>query len=179
MAGELKAALDNNTKKKMPPALLRKHIQQLFKKATMCVICTTNGLLPRATPLEFYPDGMDLYIATQAGTKVKNLRVNKHVSLSVTNAVKVDWMKQWDKVWGMQITGIGEMFEYGSPEWQKGCDVIDYGTFMEALGISGPSIGPSSRVIRITISKLELFDYALLNKGYTYKQVWEPAKSQA
>jgi hypothetical protein len=179
VAGELKLALDKNTKKMMPPALLRAHIAGLFKKARVGTLCTTNGQIPRGTPLEYFADGMDLYIATQYGVKLRNLKSNGNVSLSITNAVKVNWEKKWDKVWGMQVTGTCEVFGHGSPGWQRGYEVIDYGTFLKALGMSGSSIAPSSRVLKVTIKKIELFDYALLHRGYSYRQLWRPVKPGA
>jgi hypothetical protein len=179
MAGELRVALDNNTKKRMPPELLKSRISKLFEKVRMCTLCTTNGRLPRATPLEFFVDDMDMYIGTLGGTKSRNLKVNGNVSVSVSNAVKVNWEKSWDKVWGMQITGYGEIFECGSPEWKLGRDVIDYGSFMRALGMSGSSITNESHVLKVSISRIELFDYSMLKRGYTYRQVWKPASNHA
>jgi hypothetical protein len=31
----------------------------------------------------------------------------------------------------------------------------------------------------VTVIKIELFDYFLLNQGYTYRQVWKPARPEA
>jgi hypothetical protein len=178
VAGELKIALEKNTKKKMPTALLKAHIAGLFKKARMCTFCTTDGQLPRGTPLEYYTDGMDLYVGTLGGVKSRNLRANRNVSISITNGVKINWEKQWDKVWGMQVTGTCEVFKHGCDEWQRGYEVIDYGSFMRALGMKGSSIAPPSRVLKVTVNKIELFDYSLLDRGYTYRQVWKPAKPE-
>ena len=174
MAGEIKAALDKNTKKKMPRAAMEAHIQKLFQQVRMASLSTTDGKKPRATPLEYFVDGMTIFISPDPGVKMRNIRVNQNVSLSITNATRIDWEKQWDKVWAMQITGTAEVIVHGNPEWDHGRDVIDVASFQRALGMSATGISPKRTVLRIPISKVELWDYALLHQGYTYRQVWQP-----
>ncbi len=175
MAGELKAALDKNTKKKMPRASLERHIAGLFRQVRMASLSTTDGKKPRATPLEYFVDGMTIFISPDAGVKMRNIKVNQNVSLSVSNAIRINWEKQWDKVWAMQITGTAEVLLHGSPEWDRGRDVIDVASYRRALGMSDDKISPKRKVLKIPISKIELWDNALLHQGYTYRQVWQPS----
>ena len=172
MSGEFGAALAKNTKKKMPQAELEAYIRNLLGQVRIAVLSTTNGEKPRATPLEYFMDGMTIYISPDNGVKMKNIRVNPNVSLAVCNALKVDWEKQWDKVWGMQITGLAEVFEHGCPEWERAREIIDVSSYLRALGLKETRIGTTRTVLRIPIRKVELWDDSLLHKGYTYRQVW-------
>jgi hypothetical protein len=79
----------------------------------------------------------------------------------------------------MQITGVAEVFMHGCPEWERGREVIDVSSYLRALGLKDTKIGTTRTVLRITISKIELWDDNLLNMGYTYRQVWEPAGKKA
>lgn len=174
MAGELGAALRSNTKKKMPRAELEAHIKDLMGRVRMGVLCTNNGQESRGTPLEYFVDGMTIYISPDPGIKLRNLGIKPHACLCVTNALNPKWETDWDKVWGLQISGTATVYQSGCPEWEHGREVIKVDSWMRALGQDTNKIPPSVRVIRMPISRVELTEWALLKQGYSYRQLWTP-----
>jgi len=173
MAGEFGAAMKSNTKKRMPHAELEAHIRDLMGRVRMGVLSTNNGEESRGTPLEYFVDGMTIYISPDPGIKLRNLGIKPDACLSVCNALNPEWETDWDKVWGLQISGTATIFEHGSPEWEHGRDIIKVDGWMRALGQSINKIPPSVRVIRIPISRVELTEWALLKRGYSYRQLWQ------
>lgn len=174
MAGEFGVALKNNTKKQMPREELEALIKKHMSSVRMGMLSTTNNVETRATPLEYFVEDMTIYISPDPGTKLRNLKVNQNACLSVCNILNPEWEKDWDKVWGLQITGTATVYEYGCPEWEHGSEVIKVDAWMRALGATDTRLPPKAKVIRIPISKINLTEYSLLLRGYTFRQVWRP-----
>lgn len=172
MAGELGKAIAQKITKKMTREQLEKHVKSKLKTQTMCTLITSKGDIPRGTPLEYFPDGLTLYIWPDPGTKVKNLRVNPNVSVSICNVIHPDWENNWQTVWGLQITGKGELFEDGHPEHTRGIEVTDFESFFRALGWGGNEILKKRKALKVTPSKIELLEFGLITEGFAFRQVW-------
>lgn len=179
MSGELGEALAQKVTTKMPREQLEQYIANTLKKQTMCTLVTSKGDIPRGTPLEYFSDGLTLYIAPDPGTKTKNLKVNSNVGISIYNNVSPDWENDWPIVWGMQITARGELFEDGALEHARGREVIDFKAFFRALGRAAPmfmdedtKLSKRRKVLKVTPSKIELFELGLIDKGFAHRQVW-------
>ena len=48
-----------------------------------CVLATSRNNLPRATPVDFYNDGLTIWIIGDPGKKIHNIRSNNRVSVGV------------------------------------------------------------------------------------------------
>ena len=46
-----------------------------------CVLCTVHDGMPRATPIDFFVDGMTLWLAGEPGLKIRNIRSNAQVAV--------------------------------------------------------------------------------------------------
>ena len=172
MSGELGKAMAQKVTTKMPRKQLEEHIISLLKELTMCTLVTSKGDIPRGTPLEYFSDGLTLYISPDPGTKTKNLRVNPNLSMSIYNNVHPDWETDWPTIWGLQITGRGEVFEDGAPEHARGREVIHIESFCRALGREDVKLSKRRKVLKVTPSKIELFELGLINRGFAHRQVW-------
>ena len=173
MSGELGKLLAQNITTEMPREQLEEHISSILKKLTMCTLVTSKGDIPRGTPLEYFPDGLTLYISPDPGTKVENIQANPNVAVSVYNNVHPDWENEWQTVWGVQISGTGELLEEGAPEYARGREVINFESFLRALG-QDPNKWPKGRIIlKVTPGQIALFELGLLAKGFAARQVWQ------
>jgi len=172
MSGELGKAMEQMVRREMPREQLEEHIANTLKKVRMCTLVTSRDDIPRGTPLEYFSEGLTLYICPGPGTKTRNLEANSNVSISIYNNVFPDWEKEsdWRNLWGMQITGEGELLKEGDPGYAHAWEVIDFGSFLRARGWEE---APKWLVLRVTPSKIELSDWRLIAKGFATKQVWE------
>ena len=69
----------------LPRDQLEDRIQQLFGATNMCVMATVNAKgSPLASPIEYYADGLDLYMLPDPGTpKLKALQRDPRISVEV------------------------------------------------------------------------------------------------
>jgi len=172
MSGELGKLMARNITKEMPRAQLEKHIASILKTLTMCTLVTSRNDIPRGTPLEFFSDGLTLYISPDPGTKVENIKVNPNVAVSIYNNVHPDWENEWQTVWGLQIKGKGELFAEGTPEYERGRKVINFESFLRALGMDPNEFPKGRQVLRVTPSEIVLFELGLLTSGFSPRQFW-------
>ncbi len=176
MSEELGQLMAQNITTEMSREQFEEHVANILKKLTMCTLITSRDDIPRGTPLEYFSDGLTLYISPDPGTKVENMQANTNVAVSIYNSVHPDWENEWQTVWGLQITGKGELFEEGDPEYARGRKVINFESFLRALD-RDPNEWPKGRkVLKVTPSKIALFELGLLTKGFSPRQVWQ-AKS--
>jgi len=172
MSGELGKALAKKVTRKMSREQLEDYIANTLKKVKMCTLVTSKGEIPRGTPLEYFSDGLILYISPDPGTKIKNLRVNSNVSVTIYNSLSPDWENDWQILWGLQITGRGELFAEGTPEHARGREMMHFEGFRRALGMDETDILEGRKIIKVTPSKIELLEFGLIDKGFAFKQVW-------
>ena len=83
MSGELGKLMAQHITKEMPRKQLAEHISSILKKLTMCTLVTSRDDIPRGTPLEYFPDGLTLYISPDPGTRVENIRANPNIAASI------------------------------------------------------------------------------------------------
>ena len=160
---------------RLPEEKLKERIATLFKEQTMCTIATASSDgQPRATPLECFADGMTLYIFADLGTKIKNIKVNPKVSISVCNQINPRWKgDDWQEIKAAQITGVATILQPDNPESIRARkEVIRWQEFIGALG-RDTSEPPNGLVIRVVPSKIEYSESELMLKGYSAKQIWE------
>ena len=152
--------------KQMSKDELERHISVFIKTHNMCVLCTARDNIPRATPIEYWADGTTLYIVADPGTKRENIKANPKVSVGI-----FDPLVGTLSVKGMQITGEAMLLTGDNPEY-------DEALIMRRRELVGEDIGdfkpPKGRtLIKVESKKIELCEYALLPRGYDFRQVWE------
>jgi len=172
MSGELGKALAQKVTTKMSREQLEEYLTNTLKKVTMCTLVTSKDDIPRGTPLEYFSDGLTLYISPDPGTKTKNLKANPNVSVSICDNVSPAWESDWRTTWGIQITGKGELLAESDPEYEHAREVIHFEAFFRALGRDEPKLPKGRSVLKVTPSKIELFEFGLILKGFAHRQVW-------
>lgn len=139
--------------KQLPIERLKEEILSYLNTRKVLVLCTCNKNLPRATPLDFYNDGYDLYMTTSKGIKVDNLMANPIASIGIYTPLSEG------KVQGMQITSTKITFI--RPE---------DGEYEHAKKIVKRK---AEIYLKIVPEKIEFLDYSLMKEGYAKFQVLE------
>ena len=54
-----------------------------LKHGLASVLCTVHDGVPRATPIDFFVDGMTIWLAGEPGLKIRNIRVSPKVAIGI------------------------------------------------------------------------------------------------
>lgn len=54
-----------------------------LKHGEGCVLATSRNNVPRATPTDFFSDGLTIWIAGEPGVKIRNIRSNQRVAVGI------------------------------------------------------------------------------------------------
>ena len=137
----------------------------------MCTLCTCQGDVPRATPLEYYLDGTSLYMIGHQGVKLGNIRANPNVSIGVYNHPHPRWADggDWLGVNGAQISGAARLIPDNDPEFF----VVHPKFASPTAKPADPSVPPRGRIMLVVaMHRVEYMEIALKLDGYASKQVW-------
>lgn len=171
---ELAEIMRARVRGEMPRAQLQARIVEFLASQSVCVLATWGKDAPRATPIEYFSDGMSIYLSLDPGVKLDNVHLNPRVSLGVCNSLKPDWMsaKDWTSVRSAQITGIVKFLAPGTPERAKALKVYKYWIFAEACGVDPELLIKDRVMVRIDPEKIEYLEFNLKRSGFGSKQVW-------
>lgn len=133
----------------------------------MCVLATCSNGTPRASAVEFFPAGTILYILTEGGQKVANLFANPTVSVAVHTQ-----FIGWDRIKGVQITGMAEVAKAGSRVFDEGAEA-----YRKRRGFKGVSIPDFMCIIKIVPEKIEYLDTTLKARGLGVRHLLEYTKA--
>jgi len=174
MTTEIARLRGQNITKKLPPDELEARILDFFKEQTMCTICTSKDDGPRGTPLEYFNEGMNLYILADPGVKIRNIEANPRVCVSMYNNVYPDWPAEvWRTVKAAQVTGEAMLMKQEHPEYLDALEVYHWEPYLISLG-RDPKERPRVRnIIKVVSRKIEYSEMGLMAKGYAARQVWE------
>jgi len=173
MSGEMGKALAKKVTKEMPRKELEEHIASKLKEVRMCTLVTSKDDIPRGTPIEYFSEGLTIYISPDPGTKTRNIEANPNVSISICNNLYPKWETDWPTVWGLQISGKGELIKAEDPGYIYAWEVIDYSEYFKALGREEVIIPKGRTVLIVAPNKIELLEFGLIDKGFASKQVWQ------
>jgi len=87
--------------KRLTQEQLADRIIQFLQEQKICTLATCAGNIPRSTPVRYRSQGLTVYILTEGGGKVKNIRDNPNISLSIvgeyTGFQSVTGLQAWGK----------------------------------------------------------------------------------
>ena len=135
-------------------------IIELMGSCPLCVVATCSDNIPRASTVEFFPVGTTLYILTEGGKKLENIKQNPHVSIAINAA-----FTGWSDVKGLQITGTAEIGEEGSSIFKEGIQA-----YKRRRRLKSAALPDFMNVIKVKPSKMEYLDTALEGKGFKVRQ---------
>ncbi len=93
-----------------------------LKHGLACVLCTVHDGMPRATPIDFFVDGLTLWLAGEPGLKIRNIRSNPKVAVGIYHPVDHSVLNR-----SLQISGTASLIPYAGHEQE----------FIERLKIMG------------------------------------------
>ncbi len=175
---ELAEIMRARVRGEMPRDQLYARIVEFLSSQTMCVLATWGKEAPRATPIEYYSEGVSLYVTIDPGVKMENLKINNRVSVAVCSTLKPDWNSatEWASIKSAQITGIAHILPLGSAERAHALKVYKYWIFAEACGLNPEDIIKDRTMVRIDPEKIEYLEFNLKRQGFGSKQVWVAQK---
>ena len=152
----------------LPRAQLEDRIQQLLGAHNMCVLATvdTRGR-PMASPIEYYADGLDLYMLPDPGTpKLKAMQRDPQVCVAVHQSYH-----GWHSARGAQLFGEAQIIEPHAPGWDHGMKIFRWHEWMSDLGMDTSK--PFERqVVKIVPYRILYTETWLWKQGYCAKQRW-------
>lgn len=179
MPNEWAELINTKITNKMPPDKLYQRIMDFLKSQTMCVISTSSGDVPRATPVEYYNHGTTFYIMADPGVKVENIKKNPRVSIGIYNMPHPVWTngKDWAACKSVQVTGTAKLLVEDNEEYAEFLNRYKWQIFWEAVGFDINKPPKGRTVIKVEASKMEYMEFALKREGYSSRQTWMPAEA--
>lgn len=148
----------------MPPDELEVYLVEFLAQNNMCVLATSKGDVPRATPIEYRSKGLTLYLAGEIGEKLRNIAYNPNVSVGIYYPYT-----GLESAKGAQITGKADVLSGGSSEFVEGLAGYQWERTAREFGVK--AFPASLSLIRIDPVKIELVDASLKRKGYSSRQI--------
>jgi len=138
-------------------------VLEFLKTQGMCVLATCSGNVPRASAVEFFPEGTTLYVLTEGGQKVANILANPCVSVAIHTQ-----FTGWDRIRGLQITGTAEIGKPGSKVFDEGAEA-----YKKRRGLKGVTIPDFMNIVKITPTRIEYLDTRLKAQGLGVRHLLE------
>jgi len=136
-------------------------ITEFMKARATCVIATCSDTMPRASTVEFFPSGLTVYILTEGGRKLENIRKNPQVSIAVSDA-----FTNWESLRGLQITGVAEIGTKGSDIFKEGLEA-----YRKKRGKQDAALPDFMSVIKVLPIQIEYIDTRLAKRGYPIRNI--------
>jgi len=161
-----------NITKQLPRERLEARISSFLKSQNVCVLATSKGDIPRATPIEYHSEGTTLYIIVGPGIKIDNIKANPRVSIGIYNTPYADWT-DWDKVIGVQIMGRVILLTDDNPEYFEALKVYEWQPYFKARGWDTDTPPKGMIIVKVEAEKIEYLEFALMADGYSRMQILE------
>ena len=146
---------------------LEKEIIDYLSKKHPCSLatCGKDGI-PRISVVDYKNDGLTLYVMTEGGAKLKNIKENNKVAIGLGTSTQT-----MRSVRGVNIWGTAEIFTDDTPEFAKGLELFKpFLEDMEKMTGKPAQLPPGiMKLIRVTPTKMIYFHY---NKGIG-NALWE------
>ena len=158
---------ENWPKKPLPPAELIRHIERALTLTNIGVLATIGKTYPIASPVEFYADGLAIYVFPQPGSpKLKAMQRNRKVSFAVANP-----MAGWASAQGAQLFGDAQLLDVGTPEWKHGMTIFKWPASSWEIGrpLEQP---PEGQLMKLDPERIVYTEHFLRRDGYGPRQIW-------
>jgi len=152
--------------RRLPRKRLETRISDFLKSQNVCVLATSSGDIPRATPLEYRSRGLILYMMIEDGQKIENLNRNPRVSVGIYGSYK-----GWFSVKGVQITGLGRVLAFADgEEFVEAAAAYPWKKYAREIGLT--RLPANAQFLRVDPAVIEFIDMSLKTEGYAAGQVW-------
>jgi general stress protein 26 len=160
--------------KQMSMELLESRIERVLTMTNIGYLGTVSKSgAPIVSPLEFYNDGMSLYIFPQPNSpKVKAMLRDPRVSIAIANP-----MAGWACVMGCQLFGKATLLDVDTPEWEHGMKIFKWSGSSFELGrqLLEP---PRGQLARIDADRIVYSEHLMRKEGYAPRQIWRRGETE-
>ncbi|MHB8094852.1 MAG: pyridoxamine 5'-phosphate oxidase family protein [Candidatus Aminicenantales bacterium] len=163
---DIRRIVTSRVTRRLPRKALEARISDFLKSQNVCVLATSSGDIPRATPLEYRSQGLVLYMMIEDGQKIENLTRNPRVSVGIHSSYK-----GWLSVKGVQITGLGRVLAFADgKEFVEAAAAYPWKKYAREVGLT--KLPANARFLRVDPAVIEFIDMSLKAEGYAAGQVW-------
>jgi general stress protein 26 len=111
-----------------------KIIVDFLNQHNVLFLSTCKDNEPRCTPLEYFNSGMEVYIFSEGGGKIANLKANPAVAYGIADPYHPD--RDFFGASGLQVWGTASVFKK-SDDPQRFNEIREYARYTEALKKQG------------------------------------------
>ncbi len=153
--------------RQLPRDELKRRIEHFLATHWMGVLCTVGRDGPIGSPVEFYAEGLAVYILPQPGSpKVKALQRDPRVCVAIHGE-----NCGWASVRGAQLFGTAEFLEPGTPAHAHAMTIYRWQASSVQLGrpLDQP---PATALVRIDPERVVYTEQWLRKDGFGPRQIW-------
>ena len=148
-------------------------IQHCLATHWMGVLCTVGKSGPIGSPVEYYADGMVVYILPQPGSpKLRALQSDPRVCFAIHAE-----NSGWASVRGAQLFGNAQLLDPGTPEHDAAMTVYRWEPSAIQLGKSLDQ-PPQVQLLQIDPDKVVYTEQWLRKDGFGPRQIWHKDPDQ-
>jgi len=134
---------------------LKERIAKFLREQKICTLATCANNIPRSTPVRYRSQGLTLYILTEGGGKVQNIRENNVVSVSI-----VGEYTGFKSVTCLQLWGTAEIIEpRGGQRYEEAQKIMDLEEREDLKQIKIKNIRTEMYVIKISPEKARFLSF--------------------
>jgi len=158
----------------LPREELVKRIEHLFAVQWMGVLCTIGKNGPIGSPVEYYAEGLDIYILPQPNSpKLKAMQRDPKLCFAIHGE-----NSGWASVRGAQVFGVAEFIEPGTAEHARAMTI--YRWEQSAVQLGKPlDKAPQVALIRIKPERIVYTEHWLRKEGFGPRQIWHADENKA
>lgn len=152
-------------KKKLTRDELKKKIVEFLAGNKICTLATCLNNIPRSTPLRYRSKDLTIYILTEGGMKVKNIRENPAVSVSLYGDYS-----GFQSVKGLQIWGKAEIIDpEEGDKYRKARKLINVEEREDLKKLGIKDVRPDMKIIKIETERARYLSFpeGILNQILT------------
>ena len=154
-------------KKKLPRDQLEARIERVLTMDNMGVLATSAADGPIASPIEYYSEGLVVYLYPQPGSpKIAAMKRDPRICFAVHLP-----MVGWASIRGAQLFGKAQLLEDGTAEHDHGLKIYRWQSSAIQLGrkVDEPPIGP---LLKLDPDKIVYTEHWIRRDGYAPRQIW-------
>ena len=159
-------------KNRLSPEALKDRIIAFLEENPICTLATCSHNLPRSTPVRFRSKGLTIYILAEGGMKIKNLRENPHVSVSLYGEYS-----GFQSVKGLQLWGTAEIINPEDGErYLEANSIVNLQGREDLKDLGIENIRHNMKAIKITIERARYLSIAdgIFNQIITFVDKKKP-----
>jgi uncharacterized pyridoxamine 5'-phosphate oxidase family protein len=141
--------------KRLTPEELKQRIINFMQEQKICTLATCAQNIPRSTPVRYRSQGLTLYILTEGGGKVKNIKDNPHVSVSM-----VGEYTGFQSVTGLQVWGEAIIIKpQDGPLYEEARRIMDLEERQDLKQMNLKAIRTPMDIIKIEVEKARFLSF--------------------